>query len=223
MVVTPSGDSGDPNQSQASLSKARDVATERLEASYRPDDANIKSSIDPAPPNWAVIVALAISIISLIKSFLTDRKSTNSKRGVAFEANYGTPIRHALRNLEKSISGLRQFSFPNPKDIPSLKRELEVMRTEWESAAQEVSFLLEEVDSNKCLVNGPWLKVFEVESRNAEIVIQSVSDIAVDTPTALQQKTRLAFDSYRNGIKKIRSLLDEQCASYDQLRKNRRK
>jgi hypothetical protein len=187
-----------------------------------PTESPVQKQADPNPPNWTAIVAIVLSIFTLLKSLWTDFRTKGSQKAAAFETQYGSAVRDELRIFEKKIRTLRSFALRPAKGIAELKTEIGDVQHEWIAAADDLSTVLAEIDTAIDLIETGWKACFENFATRAETTLQSISHASVDNELKFMAKAEKAMDEYRNGVAEVRRRLQKQRDSYSnvKLRKN---
>lgn len=167
-------------------------------------------------PDWVPIVALFLSISTLAKTLYTDWRASRAKQLTKFEADYGTPLRQAIRTFEKgTMNALRTYTLASALTVEELRNEIAKEQQKWLGEIYEVSRLLEEIDSSGYLATDPWADDFKAKADEAETHILAMTDTSATTVTHIATCAVSARTELQIAVAGVRTAHRSEGASYD--------
>lgn len=164
--------------------------------------------VAPTPPNWVAIIALAVSLLTMLKSFWTEYVSAKTQRKSEFEADFGSTLVQALRTFEGELKTLRTFTLDDPRDLDVLRADFGKNFVGWNDANFAVTTLLEEIDGAVPNPTPGWAEEFQQYVQRAEDHLNRATDpLAVATPADFKQAATSAYREYRQGVTAVRANL----------------
>lgn len=167
-------------------------------------------ALEAAGINWTAWIALCVSFVTLGKSFWSDTRAKRDRRASTFERDYGSAVRTELRSFNKKLSALKAFTYKSGKPLKRAKAELEKLRGDWLTGAEDLCSVLVEVDQAVDLLDAGWEEAFRAHAERAEVVLGEVAGEAVDSEDDLIVAAVQGLAHYRDGVKEVRQKLLEQ-------------
>ncbi len=167
---------------------------------------------------WTAIAALGVSIISLARTAIIDRRAKAERKASAFDADYGNAVRDGLRSFEKSLGTLRAFALPSGRDADASRTEMKEMRISWIAAADDLTRLLGEVDQAVDLQSPWWQDAFSQHAQDAEAILSDIDAHSNHSADQLIAIATAAKATYDGGLADIRVRLVEQRKFYTEIK-----
>ena len=190
-------------------SKQQDAKGGETVASHSVAEPPVPTNYGPTVSSVSAVLsllALVVSAITFIRSFIRDKRDV-------FEADHGTPLRLALRQLDASARDLRALIMPSAKSLEELKSEIPKLLNKIEVDAQSVIALVAEIDASTLNSSAGWsdelISVFDTCST----CVEGLTATSIVTVEDFRLKSQAAKQRYDDAVTNARSKLDQVRAS----------
>lgn len=184
----------------------------------KPQGANISDVVathgvaePPVPADYGPTISslsAVLSLLALLVSGITYLRSFRRDKLDVFEADHGTPLRLALRQLDASARDLRALIMPSAKDLDELKSEIPMLLNKMEVDAQNVIALVAEVDASAFNSSTGWSDSLIGVFDTCSTCVEGLTATSIVTIEDFRQKAQTAKQRYDDAVKDARSKLD---------------
>jgi hypothetical protein len=158
-------------------------------------------------------ISAALSLLALLVSAITFFRGTVRDRRDVFEADHGTPLRLALRQLDASARDLRALIMPSAKSLRDLKAEIPKLLNKIELDAQSVIALVAEIDASALNSSMGWSDTLISDFDTCSTGVEALTATSIVTIDDFRLKAQAAKQRYDGAVLRARSKLDQVRAS----------